>query len=174
MDVERFPTLCGITVRTLSVVIVSLRVFYADAAPSFAVAVASPIVRGHVDDAHVSHGSARRSYPLPIATGLEGSGGYFDVYYTVFPDAEGLVSVALRSAEISEHIVTWQPSVWIDGVLIYSAWPHVGDFNGDGFTNGDDLDVFLAAFVAGGGVADLNCDGFANGEDFDLFMEAWS
>lgn len=45
------------------------------------------------------------------------------------------------------------------------------DFNGDGFTNGLDFDLFVAAFEAGLASADYNGDGFVNGPDFDLYVQ---
>jgi len=48
-----------------------------------------------------------------------------------------------------------------------------GDFNGDGFLNGDDFDFFSEMFLAGDPGADFNDDGFANGDDFDQFIEVF-
>jgi hypothetical protein len=49
----------------------------------------------------------------------------------------------------------------------------IADFNGDGFINGDDFDLFASAFEAGSPLADLNNDGFVNGDDYDLFASAF-
>ncbi|MBL8760337.1 MAG: hypothetical protein JNL50_03460 [Phycisphaerae bacterium] len=46
-----------------------------------------------------------------------------------------------------------------------------GDFNHDGFVNGNDYDEFADAFDAADPAADLNADGFVNGDDYDLFAE---
>ncbi len=45
------------------------------------------------------------------------------------------------------------------------------DFNGDGFVNGDDYDLFAEAFDAGDAAADFNNDEFVNGNDYDEFAE---
>lgn len=47
------------------------------------------------------------------------------------------------------------------------------DFDGDGFSTGDDFDAFVAAFEAGDVSADYNGDGFVTGDDFDGFVEAF-
>lgn len=47
------------------------------------------------------------------------------------------------------------------------------DVNFDGFVNGDDYDVFAAAFEAGTSDADVNFDGFVNGDDYDTFAAAF-
>jgi photosystem II stability/assembly factor-like uncharacterized protein len=47
------------------------------------------------------------------------------------------------------------------------------DFNGDGFVNGDDYDVFAQLFDAGSPAADFNSDGFVNGNDYDEFAVAF-
>ncbi len=44
-----------------------------------------------------------------------------------------------------------------------------GDFNCDGFVNGDDYDSFASLFEAGDIGADFNHDGFVNGDDYDAF-----
>jgi photosystem II stability/assembly factor-like uncharacterized protein len=43
------------------------------------------------------------------------------------------------------------------------------DLDQNGFVNGDDCDVFAAAFEGGEAAADFNGDGFVNGDDYDLF-----
>jgi len=48
-----------------------------------------------------------------------------------------------------------------------------GDFNADGFVNGDDYDAFVIAFEAGSILADFNSDGFVNGDDFDGYAAAF-
>lgn len=45
------------------------------------------------------------------------------------------------------------------------------DFNGDGFVNGNDYDIFVDAFDVGDPSADFDHDGFVNGNDYDLFVE---
>lgn len=44
-----------------------------------------------------------------------------------------------------------------------------GDFNCDGFVNGDDYDSFASLFESGDLGADINHDGFVNGDDYDAF-----
>ena len=44
-----------------------------------------------------------------------------------------------------------------------------GDFNGDGYVNGNDYDLFASFFEAGDIGADFNKDGYVNGNDFDDF-----
>lgn len=44
-----------------------------------------------------------------------------------------------------------------------------GDFNCDGFVNGDDYDSFASLFESGDLGADFNHDGFVNGDDYDAF-----
>ena len=44
-----------------------------------------------------------------------------------------------------------------------------GDFDHDGFVNGDDYDAFADAFDLGSPSADFDRNGFVNGTDFDLF-----
>ncbi len=47
------------------------------------------------------------------------------------------------------------------------------DFNDDGFSNGDDYDLFASCFETGEPRADFNHDGFVNGDDYDGFAEAF-
>lgn len=51
--------------------------------------------------------------------------------------------------------------------------PCASDFNGDGFSNGDDFDQFVGAFENGDDAADFNNNGFVDGEDFDQFVSAF-
>ncbi len=44
-----------------------------------------------------------------------------------------------------------------------------GDFNLDGFVNGDDYDAFASYFDIADRCADFNGDGFVNGDDYDAF-----
>ena len=44
-----------------------------------------------------------------------------------------------------------------------------GDFNLDGFVNGDDYDTFASFFDIADRCADFNGDGFVNGDDYDAF-----
>ncbi|MBL8761521.1 MAG: hypothetical protein JNL50_09485 [Phycisphaerae bacterium] len=48
-----------------------------------------------------------------------------------------------------------------------------GDFNRDGFVNGNDYDAFASAFDAADPAADFNADGFVNGNDYDEFADAF-
>jgi len=48
-----------------------------------------------------------------------------------------------------------------------------GDFNCDGFVNGDDYDSFASLFELGDLGADINNDSFVNGDDYDLFASAF-
>jgi hypothetical protein len=47
------------------------------------------------------------------------------------------------------------------------------DFDGNGFVNGTDYDLYVAAFELGDISADFDGDGFVNGADFDLFIIAY-
>ncbi|NUQ52255.1 MAG: hypothetical protein HUU19_06105 [Phycisphaerales bacterium] len=46
-----------------------------------------------------------------------------------------------------------------------------GDFNNDGFINGDDYDAFAELFDVADPGADINHDGFVNGDDYDFFAD---
>jgi len=46
-----------------------------------------------------------------------------------------------------------------------------GDYNGDGYVNGNDYDYFVLLFEAGDQAADANADGYVNGNDYDQFAE---
>jgi hypothetical protein len=46
-----------------------------------------------------------------------------------------------------------------------------GDFNNDGFINGDDYDAFAELFDIADPGADINHDGFVNGDDYDFFAD---
>ncbi|MFO0834991.1 MAG: immunoglobulin domain-containing protein [Phycisphaerales bacterium] len=48
-----------------------------------------------------------------------------------------------------------------------------GDFNCDGFVNGDDYDAFASLFESGDLGGDFNDDGFVNGDDYDSFASAF-
>ena len=61
-------------------------------------------------------------------------------------------------------------SVTTDTATLRSCY---GDFNCDGFVNGDDYDAFASLFEPGDLGADLNCDSFVNGDDYDLFASAF-
>ncbi len=47
------------------------------------------------------------------------------------------------------------------------------DFNGDGFTTGDDYDSYAEAFGAGDLAADMDGDGFVTSDDFDFYVAAF-
>jgi len=47
----------------------------------------------------------------------------------------------------------------------------VGDYNHDGYVNGNDYDAFAEFFEVGDHRADINHDGYVNGNDFDFFAE---
>ena len=47
------------------------------------------------------------------------------------------------------------------------------DFNGDGFIDFFDLNLFFEAFDAGAVTADFNADGFIDFFDLDLYIEAF-
>jgi len=49
--------------------------------------------------------------------------------------------------------------------------PCPGDFNHDGYVNGNDYDAFAGLFETGDHGADFNHDGYVNGNDFDAFAE---
>ncbi len=48
-----------------------------------------------------------------------------------------------------------------------------GDFDLNGFVNGDDYDAFASSFDAGDRCADFNGDGFVNGDDYDAFASSF-
>jgi hypothetical protein len=48
-----------------------------------------------------------------------------------------------------------------------------GDFNRDGFVNGNDYDLFAEAFDAGDAAADVDGDGYVNGNDYDAFAASF-
>jgi len=65
---------------------------------------------------------------------------------------------------------------WSDGTVTFEEDDHehcASDINEDGFVNGIDFDVFIAAFEAGDPLADANKDTFVSGEDFDSFVIAF-
>ncbi len=45
------------------------------------------------------------------------------------------------------------------------------DFDGNGFVNGDDYDLYVAAFFEGDISADFDGNGFVNGDDFDAYAD---
>lgn len=47
------------------------------------------------------------------------------------------------------------------------------DFDGDGFSTGDDYDAFVVQFELGNAAGDYDGDGFVTGDDFDKFVEAF-
>ena len=49
----------------------------------------------------------------------------------------------------------------------------LGDFNNDGYVNGNDYDAFAGVFEIGDVAADVNADGYVNGNDYDAFAEAF-
>ncbi|MFO0835132.1 MAG: hypothetical protein U0638_09190 [Phycisphaerales bacterium] len=59
-------------------------------------------------------------------------------------------------------LADFEPALFLgDGCL--------ADFDGDGFVNGNDYDLFAELFDAADDGSDLNGDGFVNGNDYDLF-----
>jgi hypothetical protein len=50
----------------------------------------------------------------------------------------------------------------------------LGDLNDDGFVNGADLGLLLAAWASSDPEADLNADGVVDGADLGLLLAAWS
>jgi hypothetical protein len=50
----------------------------------------------------------------------------------------------------------------------------LGDLNGDGVVNGDDLGILLGAWGPGDGPADLNRDGTVDGNDLGIQLGAWT
>jgi hypothetical protein len=57
----------------------------------------------------------------------------------------------------------------IRGVTI-NLPPCESDFNGDGFVDAIDLDLFIMAFIGSDPSADINADGFVDAIDYDLFV----
>ena len=61
-----------------------------------------------------------------------------------------------------------------DGIPDDCPPPCVGDYNGDGFVNGADLGLMMAAWGACGGCPeDLNGDGVVSGADLGLMIAGW-
>jgi hypothetical protein len=51
--------------------------------------------------------------------------------------------------------------------------PCVGDFNGDGAVDGDDVIAFFGAWDLATAAADLNRDGGVDGDDVIRFFGGW-
>ncbi len=60
-----------------------------------------------------------------------------------------------------------------DGDGRADACARIGDLNGDGFTNGTDLGMLLAAWGTASALADLNRDGIVNADDLGMLLGAW-
>ncbi|MSR69302.1 MAG: hypothetical protein EXS17_03030 [Phycisphaerales bacterium] len=52
--------------------------------------------------------------------------------------------------------------------------PPVGDVNGDGIVNGQDLTMLLSAWGSSGGPADINADGIVSGLDLAIVLSSWT
>ncbi|MCC6230808.1 MAG: hypothetical protein IT432_16470 [Phycisphaerales bacterium] len=66
------------------------------------------------------------------------------------------------------------PAPIIDrGAFEYQFTPCLADFNGDGFVNALDYDLFASAFEAGDMAADIDGNTFVNGLDYDMFASAF-
>ena len=61
-----------------------------------------------------------------------------------------------------------------DQYQIKSAGGMIGDFNGDGAIDADDLGPFLAAWGTNNSTYDLNGDGIVDGDDYGIFNNAWN
>ena len=84
---------------------------------------------------------------------------YFDPAYTI-----GTGGITFGTTSLSPGCT---------GSVVVVGSGCLSDFNGDGFVNGDDFDLFASAFEEGSLLADLNHDGFVNGDDYDLFASAF-
>lgn len=60
-----------------------------------------------------------------------------------------------------------------DGDGRADACARIGDLNGDGFTNGTDLGMLLAAWGTASALADLNDDGIVDADDLGMLLGAW-
>ena len=67
----------------------------------------------------------------------------------------------------------------VSWVLTYNTWEDgpvtcEGDLNEDGFVDGADLTILLAAWDTNNPVADLNGDGNVGGADLTILLAAWA
>lgn len=60
------------------------------------------------------------------------------------------------------------------GTIVVEPAPIVGDINGDGAVNGQDLAVVLGAWGATSGPADVNRDGLVDGADLAALLSNWT
>lgn len=85
------------------------------------------------------------------------SDGYVRYHVTLLPRA-------------SDNRATWTTDGG-NGADVVAGEGNDVDLNG--FSNGDDFDLFSLWFIQGQGGADWNDDGFVTGEDFDGFLLTW-
>lgn len=82
-------------------------------------------------------------------------------------------SITTVSLVLPSSACVVQPFISLDDICFVVSDGTGGcnpDYNRDGFVNGDDLDFFIADFVAGSPGSDYNGDEFVTGEDFDSFV----
>ncbi|MEQ8770107.1 MAG: GC-type dockerin domain-anchored protein [Phycisphaerales bacterium] len=95
------------------------------------------------------------------------------------PDVPFIEQRPLQIQQIPHQVFepwgAWEPIDLIDVVKCQSpdCTPCPADLNGDGALNVDDIDAFVAAFLAGEALADLVCDGVLNVDDIDAFIAAF-
>lgn len=105
----------------------------------------------------------------------------FNIYQIPAPTGPFTISLITDPGE-GRH-VQWGfqvvgPCVWVTdagpfGNAVIATNYCTVDFDGDGFSTGDDFDAYVAAFEAGEISADFDGDGFATGDDFDAFVAAF-
>ncbi len=122
----------------------------------------------------------------PLAPGAEdqhlikvndsGSSGCCEDERPLDPDLPLIVQRPLQIQHVPHQSFepwgSWEPIDLIDVVKCESpdCTPCPADLNGDGALNVDDIDAFIAAFLAGEALADLICDGVLNVDDIDEFI----
>ena len=85
----------------------------------------------------------------------------------------GYAEPGLSYSGLLNNVVIYNRALSADEAAQLFAGGCPGDFNADGFVNGDDYDAFAGSFDAGAPSADVNGDGFVNGDDFDVFALAF-
>jgi hypothetical protein len=116
------------------------------------------------------------AFTPPVMYVGAGSGVYvsFDHGATWIKDDATFPNVNIGSMTIHEPsrtltVGTYGRGVWRTPL----AQPCLGDFNGDGGVDGDDVVAFFAAWDSGAARADVNGDGGVDGDDVILFFSRW-
>ena len=75
----------------------------------------------------------------------------------------------------TNYLTRWENSCGKSGAAaaLVEVLESIGDFNNDGYVNGNDYDDFAGEFDSGSMAADVNHDGYVNGNDYDVFAEAF-